>query len=147
MGKLEIVYISSHSFLGSIYITSRLSSTLQNPNINSMADSSPAETLAPVSLPRISIKFCTQCKWMLRAAYVRTLQHAFNMAYSFFPNSSLAYQFQAPSYALRPSLMLYSQLPPPNSYALSTSKELQTGVLISYLFATMNSPPPFSSLH
>jgi len=27
----------------------------------------------PTNLPRISIKFCTQCKWMLRAAYVRTL--------------------------------------------------------------------------
>lgn len=25
--------------------------------------------LAP--LPRITIQFCTQCKWMLRAAYVR----------------------------------------------------------------------------
>jgi hypothetical protein len=33
----------------------------------------PAETssLERVSLPRISILFCTQCKWMLRAAYVR----------------------------------------------------------------------------
>lgn len=26
--------------------------------------------LERVQLPRISIKFCTQCKWMLRAAYV-----------------------------------------------------------------------------
>ena len=25
---------------------------------------------APVQLPRVTIKFCTQCKWMLRAAYV-----------------------------------------------------------------------------
>ena len=24
-----------------------------------------------VSLPRVTIKFCTQCKWLLRAAYVR----------------------------------------------------------------------------
>lgn len=33
----------------------------------------PIETssLERVSLPRISIQFCTQCKWMLRAAYVR----------------------------------------------------------------------------
>lgn len=28
-----------------------------------------AEVLAPVQLPRITIRFCTQCKWMLRAAY------------------------------------------------------------------------------
>lgn len=27
--------------------------------------------LANVHLPRISIQFCTQCRWMLRAAYVR----------------------------------------------------------------------------
>ena len=27
-------------------------------------------TLERVHLPRISIKFCTQCRWMLRAAYV-----------------------------------------------------------------------------
>ncbi|KAL9614672.1 MAG: hypothetical protein Q9167_000877 [Letrouitia subvulpina] len=27
------------------------------------------EGLAPVQLPRITIQFCTQCKWMLRAAY------------------------------------------------------------------------------
>lgn len=25
---------------------------------------------ARVTLPRITIKYCTQCKWMLRAAYV-----------------------------------------------------------------------------
>ncbi|MCJ1303681.1 hypothetical protein MMC08_006491 [Hypocenomyce scalaris] len=35
----------------------------------STSDSNPAQALAPVSLPRITIKFCTQCKWMLRAAY------------------------------------------------------------------------------
>lgn len=28
------------------------------------------EALTPVHLPRITIRFCTQCKWMLRAAYV-----------------------------------------------------------------------------
>lgn len=27
-------------------------------------------TTERVFLPRITIKFCTQCKWMLRAAYV-----------------------------------------------------------------------------
>ncbi|KAL9105104.1 MAG: hypothetical protein Q9163_000022 [Psora crenata] len=26
-------------------------------------------SLAPVHLPRITIRFCTQCRWMLRAAY------------------------------------------------------------------------------
>lgn len=29
----------------------------------------PAAT-APYPLPRVTIRFCTQCKWMLRAAYV-----------------------------------------------------------------------------
>lgn len=28
------------------------------------------ESNNPVNLPRITIQFCTQCKWMLRAAYV-----------------------------------------------------------------------------
>ncbi|RGP78135.1 seleno w [Fusarium longipes] len=27
-------------------------------------------------LPRVSIQFCTQCKWMLRAAYADVLQYA-----------------------------------------------------------------------
>ena len=27
-------------------------------------------TISRVFLPRIAIKYCTQCKWMLRAAYV-----------------------------------------------------------------------------
>ncbi|CAK7239274.1 MAG: hypothetical protein STHCBS139747_000704 [Sporothrix thermara] len=26
-------------------------------------------SMAPVRLPRVAIQFCTQCKWMLRAAY------------------------------------------------------------------------------
>lgn len=30
-------------------------------------------TTAQVHLPRITIKYCTQCKWMLRAAYVLPL--------------------------------------------------------------------------
>lgn len=25
---------------------------------------------SPFPLPRVTIRFCTQCKWMLRAAYV-----------------------------------------------------------------------------
>ncbi|KAL9123231.1 MAG: hypothetical protein Q9187_000212 [Circinaria calcarea] len=33
-------------------------------------ESTQAEILAPVTLPRITIEFCTQCKWMLRAAYL-----------------------------------------------------------------------------
>ncbi|CAK7202627.1 hypothetical protein SEUCBS139899_005352 [Sporothrix eucalyptigena] len=28
-----------------------------------------AQSTAPVRLPRVAIQFCTQCKWMLRAAY------------------------------------------------------------------------------
>ncbi|ROW12675.1 hypothetical protein VMCG_00573 [Cytospora schulzeri] len=33
-----------------------------------MADNT-NQTGAPFPLPRVTIKFCTQCKWMLRAAY------------------------------------------------------------------------------
>jgi hypothetical protein len=28
------------------------------------------DTVLAPPLPRVTIKFCTQCKWMLRAAYV-----------------------------------------------------------------------------
>ena len=28
-----------------------------------------------IVLPRIKIKYCTQCRWMLRAAYVRAIQN------------------------------------------------------------------------
>ncbi|SLM34432.1 Thioredoxin-like fold [Lasallia pustulata] len=34
-----------------------------------ISEPAPTEHIAPVSLPRIAINFCTQCKWMLRAAY------------------------------------------------------------------------------
>lgn len=37
------------------------------------------EAHAQVHLPRVAIKFCTQCKWMLRAAYVSV---------EFFPSSN-----------------------------------------------------------
>lgn len=33
----------------------------------------PTTTTTQVHLPRVTIKYCTQCKWMLRAAYVRPL--------------------------------------------------------------------------
>ncbi|KAF2232968.1 hypothetical protein EV356DRAFT_534254 [Viridothelium virens] len=36
----------------------------------SEAQTAPSSThVAPVQVPRIAIKYCTQCKWMLRAAY------------------------------------------------------------------------------
>ncbi|KAI1357351.1 Rdx family-domain-containing protein [Xylaria arbuscula] len=34
-----------------------------------MAETAPAGPAAASPLPRITIRFCTQCKWMLRAAY------------------------------------------------------------------------------
>lgn len=42
--------------------------------------------LAPVNLPRITIQFCTQCKWMLRAAYVSQAEELITgyMCYSSF---------------------------------------------------------------
>ncbi|RYP77997.1 hypothetical protein DL771_000856 [Monosporascus sp. 5C6A] len=36
---------------------------------NSTVENSSAATSAPYPLPRVTIRFCTQCKWMLRAAY------------------------------------------------------------------------------
>jgi hypothetical protein len=33
------------------------------------------QTQQNVALPRITIKYCTQCKWLLRAAYVRPFHH------------------------------------------------------------------------
>lgn len=40
-----------------------------------MADTTTTDAAAeaPFALPRVTIKFCTQCKWNLRAAYVRAL--------------------------------------------------------------------------
>ncbi|KAK1768598.1 Rdx family-domain-containing protein [Phialemonium atrogriseum] len=32
-------------------------------------NSQPVDDTSPFPLPRVTIKFCTQCKWMLRAAY------------------------------------------------------------------------------
>ncbi len=33
------------------------------------------EPALPFKSPRVVIEYCTQCKWMLRAAYVRTYIH------------------------------------------------------------------------
>jgi selT/selW/selH-like putative selenoprotein len=38
----------------------------QHKKLNIMADTTES---APVHLPRVAITFCTQCRWMLRAAY------------------------------------------------------------------------------
>lgn len=37
--------------------------------------------LERVHLPRIAIKFCTQCRWMLRAAYVRSIYLQVSLPY------------------------------------------------------------------
>ncbi|KAI9817797.1 MAG: hypothetical protein M1827_000916 [Pycnora praestabilis] len=42
--------------------------TVAQATATETSNSSPTAT-APVALPRITIKFCTQCKWNLRAAY------------------------------------------------------------------------------
>ncbi|OQD64915.1 hypothetical protein PENPOL_c007G05109 [Penicillium polonicum] len=44
-------------------------STQTSKPLDSNADSSDNIAPANVHLPRISIQFCTQCRWMLRAAY------------------------------------------------------------------------------
>ncbi|CAG9972137.1 unnamed protein product [Clonostachys byssicola] len=45
-----------------------------------MADTKAAapttEQSVPARLPRVTIEFCTQCKWLLRAAYRRPFQYA-----------------------------------------------------------------------
>jgi hypothetical protein len=42
------------------------------------------EAAAKVHLPRIMIRYCTQCNWMLKAAYVRTACTTF-FVHLFFP--------------------------------------------------------------
>ncbi|TLS29687.1 hypothetical protein PpBr36_00477 [Pyricularia pennisetigena] len=46
-----------------------LSSSSPNQSTADNAMAAATETPPPLLLPRITIKFCTQCKWMLRAAY------------------------------------------------------------------------------
>jgi hypothetical protein len=41
-----------------------------NPAPTSQGERAPTPE-EPISGPRITIQYCTQCKWMLRAAYVR----------------------------------------------------------------------------
>jgi selT/selW/selH-like putative selenoprotein len=38
-------------------------------NIKKYQEMSASQEIAPVHLPRVAITFCTQCRWMLRAAY------------------------------------------------------------------------------
>jgi hypothetical protein len=50
----------------------KLSSAPSTPTTRAVAISNSVMTstqTAPVALPRIAITFCTQCRWMLRAAY------------------------------------------------------------------------------
>jgi len=44
----------------------------------------PLQQTAQVFLPRITIKYCTQCKWMLRAAYVCIFFSIFCFFFQFF---------------------------------------------------------------
>lgn len=44
----------------------------------------PLQQTAQVFLPRITIKYCTQCKWMLRAAYVCIFFSIFCFFFSIF---------------------------------------------------------------
>jgi hypothetical protein len=37
----------------------------------------PSLPASAIALPRVTIQFCTQCKWMLRATYVRETSHEF----------------------------------------------------------------------
>lgn len=46
-------------------------STSTSKTLDSTTDTTDNIATANVHLPRISIQFCTQCRWMLRAAYVR----------------------------------------------------------------------------
>lgn len=41
-----------------------------DPSLSAQTSAPESTALDRVHLPRITIKFCTQCRWMLRAAYV-----------------------------------------------------------------------------
>lgn len=49
--------------------------TEPTPPIEHAPPTAQPQTQQNVSLPRITIKYCTQCKWLLRAAYVRPFFH------------------------------------------------------------------------
>lgn len=62
-----LVLHPSSPFLSKTGATSREEAS----HFDIMADSSAAVRQTGLALPRVTIQFCTQCKWMLRAAYVR----------------------------------------------------------------------------
>lgn len=77
-----------------------------------------AVPLAPVALPRITIKFCTQCKWMLRAAYVcQTFSYSYCISLCRRPNNFLSLGVPLPFSSERHLLYLFkvniAETPPP----------------------------------
>lgn len=52
-----------------------MTSASTSPHFNFVCHPPPSplrvpDTMTDVKLPRVAITYCTQCKWMLRAAYV-----------------------------------------------------------------------------
>jgi hypothetical protein len=73
----------------------------------------PTQGAAEPRLPRITIQFCTQCKWMLRAAYVSLLLPPSSYAHI----SALSFTHSCIIYALlQPYLPSTLLSPPPVSH-------------------------------
>lgn len=65
-------------------IENTLESGNQPQSVQGPASSSESTAVSRVHLPRITIKFCTQCRWMLRAAYVSLHYHHLHIIFPFF---------------------------------------------------------------
>lgn len=65
-------------------IENTLASGNSSQSAQQTASSSESTAVSRVHLPRITIKFCTQCRWMLRAAYVSLHYHHLHIILHFF---------------------------------------------------------------
>lgn len=95
-----------------------------------MAENNPQSTSSQVStsqetvhLPRIAIKYCTQCKWMLRAAYVWPI-NPFPVSYlDWYSPQSIAYVHTLLLHSLPTSEWIY-ETNPENLPLLQLAQEL-----------------------
>jgi hypothetical protein len=102
---------------------------MSEPTSSVNEDSQPVLTTSAIStvhLPRIAIKFCTQCKWNLRAAYVG-IQKSFHLLSRVSPIQPTSYHFSTPSSSslsflpsdISPPLKTVRPRTPPNLLPLS----------------------------
>lgn len=110
------------------------------------------ESLARVQLPRITIKYCTQCKWMLRAAYVGTffsLRTSNSLHTS--SHSSVAWKYRVVcvqvNYLFRESVPHLASLPLAALHLLLPSPRLlPTIIALRYFLSVSINTPPYSTL-